>query len=258
MVIQVGRGGMAHVPDAEAAAVPGLVAERMMREALPYELSRPATRKLAGLGALLLGDREAQSHPLASMQEALGRLLGEDFDVQASDSYGLLEEEMPADQSLIVACSDRWERPLSDRQAAGLARFVERGGGLVLLHCGISLACHPLLEHLAGARCEEHPEGCRLSFEPVVGKAGVHPAVQDLQPFELTDEPYRYAFRPSMDREVILEYVLGGERRPAAWAHRAGRGRVVALMPGHGGSSLRHPQLQRLIRRSSLWAAGRI
>lgn len=258
MVIQVGRGGSAHVPDAEAGALAGLVADRMTREALPFGPARPAARSLAGSGGLLLGDREAESHPLASLQEALCRLLGEDFDMQASDSYGLLEDDMPADQSLIVACSDRWERPLSDRQAAGLVRFVERGGGLVLLHCGISLASHPLLEHLAGARCEEHPEGRLLSFDPVVGKAGVHPAVQDLEPFELTDEPYRYSFRPSMDREVILEYVLGGVRRPAAWAHRVGRGRVVSIMPGHSSDSLRHPQLQRLIRRSSLWAAGRI
>ncbi|OXM13616.1 ThuA domain-containing protein [Paenibacillus herberti] len=260
MVIEVGRGGIAYVPDAGSTAAWGSTAE-VLRQAEPSSERKGmwrGSRNMAGFGALVLGDKEEANHPLKARQESLGSILNDDFDIQSTDCYDTLAEGMPADQSLIIACSDRWSQPLTDDQANGLARFVEGGGGLLLLHCGISIASHPRLENLIGASCSEHPPHTRLSFHPVIGKGGIHPAVQDIEPFELTDEPYRYSFLPSTDREVILEYLLDGRRYPAAWVHRTGQGRIVTLMPGHNRDSLQHPQIRRLIRSCSMWASGRI
>ncbi|MCM3748676.1 ThuA domain-containing protein [Paenibacillus pasadenensis] len=253
MVIQVGRGGMAFMPEGGSPMALGQASGTVRREALlpEWEGMPGRIRMVGGFGALVLGGKGGTEEPLYDV-------LDDDFDLRVTGTCEALEEDMPADQSLIVVNNDCWNEPLTDAQAIKLAHFVESGGGLVLLHGGISIASHPVLKNLVGASCVERPANRRLSFQAVIGKGGIHPAVQDIQPFELAEEPYRYSFLPSPDREVIMEYMLDGQRYPAAWAHRAGRGRIVVLLPGHTRETLRHPQVSRLLRSCSLWASGRI
>ena len=172
--------------------------------------------------------------------------------------YSILTDDHPADMGVMIAYTDRWNDPVTRQQAGGIVRFIQRGGGLVLLHSGISLATNPELEELIGARFIGHPAYQSLSFRPVVGKGGAHPIVQHIEPFDSPDEPYRYSLSPSNDREIILEYSLDGQFYPAAWVQRSGAGRIAVLMPGHNRDSLQHVQVKRLIRSASLWAAGRI
>nr|WP_283942840.1 ThuA domain-containing protein [Paenibacillus konkukensis] len=147
---------------------------------------------------------------------------------------------------------------LRTNKRKALSAIVREGGGLVVLHAGVSLSAHDRLFEMIGARFTGHPPYQPPAFEPVSGEAGErHPIVQDIAPFESEDEPYRYAFAEGAELAAILEYRLEGASYPAAWVRRVEAGRVVCLMPGHNANSLAHPQVRRLIRASCLWAAGR-
>ncbi|MGU3471174.1 ThuA domain-containing protein [Paenibacillus sp. D51F] len=254
MVVEVGRGGTVYVPDTGMAGAGsprmGILTGR--QTAAGRVKPQPARR------AVLLGDGSGASyHPLQAVQEMILGALKDDFDAAATEDYSVLEG--PASGTgLIAAYTDRWEDPVTPEQAKGIIDFVGQGGGLVLIHSGISLAADPRLEEMIGARFIGHPPYQTLSFEPVVGKGGAHPIVQNIEPFDSPDEPYRYSFSRSKDREVILEYWLDGCCYPAAWVQRYGEGRIAVLMPGHDRASFESGQVQRLIRSASLWAAGRI
>jgi type 1 glutamine amidotransferase len=255
MVVEVGRGGMIYEPDTgmSRSTAPGMavLSGRQM-------ISRPA-KPAAARRAVLLGDGPGAScHPLSAVQDLILGALKEDFDADVTEDYDILADLKSAGAGLLAAYTDRWENPVTPEQAGGITGYVEQGGGLVLIHSGISLAADPELEAMIGARRIEHRPYQSLSFEPVVGKGGAHPIVQNIESFESPDEPCRYSFSRSKDREVILEYWLEGRCYPAAWVQRYREGRIVVLMPGHDRASLESGLVQRLIQSSCLWAAGRI
>ncbi|WP_028549074.1 ThuA domain-containing protein [Paenibacillus sp. UNC451MF] len=211
--------------------------------------------------AIVLGDVERMIyHPLDRIEKDLNEILGEHFAVTFTEDYEVMHKERIRSSNVFVSYTDRWDGPVTDEQAEGLIQFVEEGGGLVVLHTGVSLSAHDKLLELIGARFTGHPPYQMLDFDSIVtGESGKrHPIVQELEPFRSEDEPYRYAFAEGVEKQIILQYTLDGESYPAAWVRHVGKGRMVSLMPGHNSNSLQHPQVRKLILRSCLWAAGRI
>jgi len=210
--------------------------------------------------AVILGDIEnKQYHPLDRIQQDLVETLGADFTVTFTEDYEVMTPGRISTIDLFVAYTDKWDGPVTDAQAAGLTEYVASGGGLVVLHTGVSLSAHEKLLELIGARFTGHPPYQGLDFEAVKDAAGeLHPIVRGLEPFRSEDEPYQYAFAEGVEKQVILRYVLDGESYPAAWVRQVGTGRLVSLMPGHNSNSLQHPEVRKLILRSCLWAAGRL
>ncbi|GMK40525.1 hypothetical protein PCCS19_35810 [Paenibacillus sp. CCS19] len=220
--------------------------------------------------AVLLGDVEAPYHPVQAVEQDINAILAPSFSVETIVEYGAALEGQPSlNADVIISYTDRWTEKLTEEQADGLLAYVSKGGGLVSLHCGISLAIHERLLPLFGAKFTGHPPFQPLKFTPVVeaSKAEGGIASEDadrfaallaaIEPFELDEEPYRYEFAdaPNGDREVLLQYEHEGASYPAVWIQTYGQGRIINVMPGHTADSLRHPAVRRLLLAATAWAA---
>lgn len=223
--------------------------------------------------ALLIGDVEAPYHPVQAVEQDVAEILAPSFSVETAVEYGAALEGRPSQNAdVIISYADRWTEKLTEEQADGLLAYVSEGGGLVSLHCGISLAIHERLLPLFGAKFTGHPPFQPLKFVLVseTRKAGAEgemavtreadrsaALLAAIESFELDEEPYRYEFAdaPNGDREVLLQYEHEGELYPAVWTQTYGLGRVINVMPGHTADSLRHPAVRRLLLAATKWAA---
>mgnify|MGYP002401704609 FL=1 len=222
----------------------------------------------------MLGDVEAPYHPVhQGVDQEAASILAPNFIVETVVDYGSALAEQSLEAEVIISYADRWTDTLSDEQADGLLAYVWEGGGLVSLHCGISLAIHDKLLPLFGARFTGHPPFQPLKFVPMSdvltdGAEGREAAEEvdrfavllaAIESFELDEEPYRYEFvdAPNGDREVLLQYEHEGALYPAVWTQTYGLGRMINVMPGHTADSFRHPAVRKLVKAAAEWAARR-
>lgn len=207
--------------------------------------------------ALVIGNNaDAPYHPLDAVQEQLRQILQDDFELTTSLDYDQLASGALENYDLFISYTDRWEEAVSAEQAAGLLTYVANGGGLLVVHNGISLQVRPELAQLIGAKFIEHPPYTELEFGVAVDSGGAsHPVVEGIQPFTLAEEPYRFEFDPFCAKKVLLTYRHEGQDWPAAWAHSHGLGKVVFLMQGHHLPSFQHPEVAKLLRGGAKWAA---
>lgn len=203
--------------------------------------------------ALLIGSyTHPKLHPLQGIDSQITYLLNEMFTVQCTENHKMLKESNLYPYDLCIAYSDLWDEKVSPQQTAGLLSYVSGGGGLLVLHNGISLANRYELAQLIGGRFKGHPPIRKLMFTPA---APEHDIMNGIEPFELEEEPYRFIFDPFTDKTVLLEYEYEGEVLPAAWCHTYGIGRVVFLMPGHHEPSFMQPPFRTLVTQGAKWAA---
>ncbi|WP_042162995.1 ThuA domain-containing protein [Paenibacillus gorillae] len=208
-----------------------------------------ATRNL-----LLLGDNEkAEWHPLEPARQQLAELLGEAFQLNVTEDYNALSGLSSVAVDAVVSYADCWSRSIEPEQAAGLLSYVAGGGGLLVIHNGISLQNSYELAQLIGGKFTTHPDYQTLHY---YRSAPEHPLLQDVSDFTVDEEPYMFEFDSFAPRNVFLEYEFEGKRYPAAWEHRYGLGRVVYLQPGHCEPSFKPEAYRQLIRNSASWAAG--
>ncbi|MGU3471129.1 ThuA domain-containing protein [Paenibacillus sp. D51F] len=204
--------------------------------------------------ALLLGDQvHAAYHPLEPAEQELRELLM-DMQVEATEDYSCLSTEGLAGYDLLISYSDQWRVKKSRRQVAALLRYVSGGGGLLVVHNGISLQADPELAQLIGGQFTGHPDYGPLAFS-VKQDAEAHPVMQGIRAFTMGEEPYRFTMDPIGPAQILMEYSHEGSSWPAAWAHEFGLGKVVYLMPGHHRQSFRHPEYRRLIVQAAAWAS---
>jgi len=201
--------------------------------------------------AVVFGNRVAPYHPLGAVEPALRVILGADFALRFTEDTGELSSGL-AGVRLVVAYADVWDSVLADEAAAGLADFVNRGGGLLVLHNGICWAKHPRLRPLLGAAFTGHPEQETMSY----GFMGTHPIAAGLNGFAMQEEPYRYEFELGVEAGAFLRYEQAGRRWAAGWALERGAGRVVNLQPGHTAAAFENAGYAALVRRSARWCAG--
>ncbi|MFS0723607.1 ThuA domain-containing protein [Paenibacillus sp. 1P07SE] len=204
---------------------------------------------------LLIGDQEtAPYHPLEAVQDRILALLGGAFAVTASAGRHLLREDSLSAYELCISYTDSWDQAPAPEETAGLLRFVAGGGGLLVIHNGISLQASPELCQLIGARFIGHPPFASLPFSVA---APEHPIAKGLEPFTMEEEPYRFELDPLSELDILLTYEHEGEDWPAAWTRTYGLGRVAYLMPGHHAPSFDHQAYQVWIVQAAGWAAGR-
>ncbi|WP_150270228.1 ThuA domain-containing protein [Paenibacillus tepidiphilus] len=200
---------------------------------------------------LLLGDyTHPRFHPLQGVDLQIGEILGELLTVQCSENKKLLLSEHLSGYDLCIAYNELWNETVSPQQTAGLLSYVSGGGGLIVLHNGISLAKRYELAQLIGGKFTGHPPYTTLKFNVLE-----HDITEGMADFELDEEPYGFEFDPFTEKTVLLEYESEQGRQPAAWCHSYGQGRVVYLMPGHHEPTFRHPAVRQLILQAATWAA---
>ena len=201
--------------------------------------------------AVVFGHRVAPYHPLGAVEPALRAILAADFALRFTEDTGELAAGLAGVQ-LVVGYADVWDSVVADAAAAGLIDFVNRGGGLLVLHNGISWAKHPRLRPLLGAVFTGHPEPETMAYD----FSGTSPIAAGLDGFVLREEPYRYDFEPGVEAGAFLCYEQAGRRWAAGWALAYGAGRVVNLQPGHTAAAFGNTGYAALVRRSALWCAG--
>lgn len=203
--------------------------------------------------AIALGQYEgAKYHPFTRVDREIQAIFEHMMDVECTDDYAVLQKDKLEDYDLFISYTEFSDQEIPADQADALISYVANGGGLLVIHNGISLQRSKELEKLIGGRFTGHPEYTAL---PVRYNKGIHPIVESLDDFTIDEEPYRFEMSPHESAVVFAEYEHDGQRWPAAWAHTYGSGRVVYLMPGHHLPSFQVESVRQLIRESGVWAA---
>ncbi len=138
-------------------------------------------------------------------------------------------------------------------QISALLAFVERGGGLVALHCAsASFQNSEEFIRLVGAAFKSHGTG---TFG-VVRVAGEHPAIAGVPAFESWDETYVHTKHNPVDRTVLEVRREDGKDEPWTWVRTYGKGRVFYTAWGHDQRTWSQPGFQRLVERGLRWTVG--
>jgi type 1 glutamine amidotransferase len=201
--------------------------------------------------AILIGDYlNPPYHPLQKIDEAITEILSDEIEVQSTDDYQYFSASKLQDFQLCISYTDCWDQKIAPEYVAGLVSFVGNGGGLLVIHNGISIQSRFELAQLIGARFTGHPPMQQLIFKVSVPD---HPVMTGVEKFEMKEEPYQFDFDPFSDRTTLLEYEYQEKLWPAAWAHHYGMGKVVFLMPGHELQAFQNESYRQIMRQSAQW-----
>jgi type 1 glutamine amidotransferase len=214
------------------------------------------------------------NHPAHNWREttaALKEILAPaGFQMDVTESPDSLATTDLSSYQLLVLNYCNWERPgLSDAAKAKLVDYLSKGGGLTIIHFANG-AFHFSLPNAAASDWPEYRKICRRVWDHAKGKSGhdpygpfrvsiterQHPITQGMVTFETTDELYF-----NQQGELPIEPLatahskITGKDEPLALAYEYGQGRVFQTLLGHDAAAIR--QAGELIRRGSVWAAGR-
>lgn len=141
-----------------------------------------------------------------------------------------------------------------------LCRFVEQGGGLVLVHfaCGAFQEFKDEFTQLAGRAWNPKLRGHDPFGEFTVNMtAQPHPITDGLEPFQIKDELYT-----CLDGDTPIQVLAGAISKvdqkiyPMAFVLDYGKGRVFHCVLGHDPGALGNEGAGKLFRRGTAWTAG--
>lgn len=198
---------------------------------------------------IIIGDNEkAKWHKISPFDDLLKTIL-KDYDVTVSTNYNDFEINELIKYDVCLSLVDQWI-PFNESQTFGLLTYVFNGGGLLMIHQGISLQARDELALLARGRFIRHPEQCMLEYIPI---QNAHEIVQDIEAFNALEEPYQCVLDNITQTKVFLEYTYEESQYAAGWCHDYGIGKVVYLSPGHHIETLKNKTYQKIIQNSVKW-----
>lgn len=195
-------------------------------------------------------------HPAAMVRRALDPFKQEmELEFAEADSASQLKDLEKFQVVLLARAnihSDGNLQPwLKSDTEHGFVDFVKNGGGLFVVHAGLSrYKMLPAMSRLIGGSFMSHPPLCAITIEP---KAG-HFLVDDVKAFGGQDEHYFVNFNGS-DASVFLESRSEHGVQPAGWTRTEGAGRVCVITPGHSLEIWSHPEFQKLLWIGLRWTA---
>ncbi|RKN80501.1 ThuA domain-containing protein [Paenibacillus ginsengarvi] len=226
---------------------------------------------------LLSGNERHKWHNWERTEPLIKEILHEDVSVAVTsifDPAPLAEWDLSAfDVILLNYCNwhDAVGLGLDERAKQNLMRFMEQGGGLVVLHFANGAFHYSLPE--AGA--SDWPEYRRIvprvwdhhgsSAHDNYGSFAVsisdpdHAITRGIGGFEVKDELY---YNQAGDVPVHVLYTARSKNtgldEPLAWTSEYRGGRVFQTLLGHDGESYRVPEVREMLRRAVRWAGYRI
>ncbi|MDO8540267.1 MAG: ThuA domain-containing protein [Opitutaceae bacterium] len=226
-----------------------------------YPYSGPPAAEPKPLQVLLITGCDYPGHVWRETTPVLAAALREDarVDVRVLEDAHFLDSGALARYQVVVLHYMNWRTPAPGAAAQqNLRQFVERGGGLVLVHfaCGAWLEW-PGFASLAGRtwnpKLRGHDPRGPFRVEIV---APEHPITKGLAAFETNDELYT-CLEGAVPVEVLAKARsrVDGKDYPMAFVLQVGRGRVFHSPLGHDVKAF-NPTTLALFRRGVAWAAG--
>ncbi len=240
-VISLGACAAARTPSAEAPA------------ATVQPASEAATTSAAENGrlrVLFLGDN-GHHRPTERAKELLPVLSQRGIDLFYTDNPADLNHSELARYHAVMLYNNHMT--VAPDQLDALLSFVERGRGLVVLHCAsASFQNSEAFIKLVGAAFKSHGTG---TFS-TVRTAGEHPAIRGVPVFESWDETYVHTKHNPVDRTVLEVRRENGHDEPWTWVRTYGEGRVFYTAWGHDQRTWGNTGFQQLVEQGTRWASG--
>lgn len=151
---------------------------------------------------------------------------------------------------------------LETHQEEALVGAVKAGAGIAGWHGGMGDAFRGATEFqfMVGGQFVAHPGGITDYDVDVVD--GDHPVMRGVERFSMRSEQYYMHVDPS--NRVLAATNFGGThcpwidgcRMPVVWTRQYGKGRVFYCSLGHAAAEFDVPQVETIVTRGILWAAG--
>lgn len=233
------------------------------------------TRAAAGAEAVTLPTRKKgrvllvtgvdyPGHPWRETAPLLAAAVRQDpqLEVVVIEDPHLLDSAALGDYDAVLLHFMNWEVPAPGAAAReNLRKFVERGGGLVLVHfaCG-AWQDWPEFGRLAGRVWDPQLRGHdpRGPFTVEIQDRH-HPVTAGMTDFATDDELYTCLAGEAPIRILAkARSKVDGRDYPMAFVLHYGQGRVFHSVLGHDAKAMQAPAVGELFRRGCAWAAGRL
>jgi putative heme-binding domain-containing protein len=198
-------------------------------------------------------DHGPGEHDYPAWQKAWKELLSaaKDATIDTAWEWPTIEQIQKADVVVLYQHGD-WNA----KRAAEVDAFLERGGGLVLIHWAVDgrrggkeFAQRIGLAGMGGVGFR-HGE-IRLDFAPQTS----HPVLRNFDKATFVDESYWKMAGDLPHERVLATSVEDGSPRPQLWSLERGQGRVFVSIPGHYSWTFDDPMFRVLLLRGIAWSA---
>jgi len=174
--------------------------------------------------------------------------------------FSILEKDPEAYDIVLLASENRVEPEksnalwMSEEIALRLDKWVSQGGAFIALHTG--MASYPeggTYRKMIGGGFEFHPAPHpEYQIIPQVENKD-HPILQGMDNFSIKDELYFVHREPEESTLLAISICTSYGSSSACWCREQGKGRVVALTPGHLPETQANPHLIKLLSNSMNW-----
>jgi len=193
-------------------------------------------------------------HPAEIVQRGLGALDRAGFDFEHIEEGDRWSPAMMDEFPLVVvakanhlSATDQRTWLATDTQTA-FRKYVQRGGGLFVVHAGACYKDLPEMRGTTGGAFLRHSDQCAVTIEPKAGHALAHGVAS----FTVQDEHYIMALDDA-GADVFLHSRSEHGVQPAGWTRMEGRGRVCVVTPGHNVEVWLQPSFQILLGNALNW-----
>ncbi|MFQ5808335.1 MAG: ThuA domain-containing protein [Armatimonadota bacterium] len=225
--------------------------------------AQPADDAAAQKRVLIVTGEDHKAHKWQATTPVLKGQLEKDSRIIAEvrEDLASLRDSSLGDFDAVVMHFKNYDPEAPGRQGYdNLAKFVEAGGGLVLVHfaCGAFQEFKSDFVKLAGRvwnpKLRAHDPYGEFRVEIVDPD---HPITRGLGAFETTDELYT-CLDGKTPVTVLAEAQskVDGKRYPMAFVLPYGKGRVFHCVLGHSAEALGVAEVGELFRRGTAWSAG--
>ncbi|HEV8544062.1 MAG TPA: ThuA domain-containing protein [Verrucomicrobiae bacterium] len=146
-----------------------------------------------------------------------------------------------------------WNHDWSTGRLHQLDAFLERGGGLVVLHSGTIADKEPerLAERIGLAA---QPVTSQYRHMPLTLNFAKTPITLGLEKINLLDEPYWPLIGDTNRVQILATAEVDAAPRPLIWTYQQGKGRVFASIPSHYTWTWEDPLFRTVLLRGLAWA----
>ena len=200
-------------------------------------------------------DHGPQEHDYPAWQKVWTRLMAMAPGVEVDTAWEWPKKEQLEKAKLLVLFQrGDW----NSKRAEDLDAFLQRGGGVVLLHWAVDGRSQTeafaerigLAAHGGGIGFRHGPLTLNLQKDALD-----HPILRNMGDLKIHDESY-WKLTGREDRvHVLARSKEDGRDWPQVWTKQTGKGRVVGLIPGHYSWTFDDPLFRVLLLRSMAWAA---